>query len=245
MESSHSHNTGLAKFLHTYFEDPIPPRRADSSNPFYNAKNDHLKVRTAIDGFPVILMYRVPNSNTYINHGIYNFNIDKGNSNVFGYSKYEDGDCLSYEMANNNSGGAAGFNLDFSTPQGRIDAYSSLRLDFEIRYHPWEEDEIVDENGDTWIGLDDDEYLQLCDGVIDENGKYTSLGTKFNPLHGALIHMVQWVARTKNNPEIFRAEVSKHFNLSTLEDYYLMVKLLGMVDNLGKKHNDYYMERFK
>lgn len=208
MESSHAHNVGTAKFLENFFAAQLPPQQANPDNPYYNEDEDYKKVRNAIDGFPVVLIYQDLKGNN-IYKGIYNFNIDKGASQVFGYKEYPDGACYSYELANNESGGAAGFNCDSSTPAGR----TSIRTDFEIRFHTWEDDSLAD-----------DGFLDL-DKINPETGK---------GYHSALTNLIDWVYSCKNDPERFKSEVSKHFDVATLIDYYILTRTLGMVDNLGK-----------
>lgn len=230
MESSHCRNTGSAQYLQgtlnskgtervdTFFQNLLPPQKPTDDNPYYiedgKKKTDYLHVQATVSGFPCILIYTKPNGET-VYKGIYNFNIDKNCTNHFGFGKYNDGDTiksLSYEMANNESGGAGGFNMDASTAEG----IASIQRDFEIRYHPMEDDALN------------------SDGLLDINSDGTS---KYNQ---QLVDLVNWVYSTKVDidngeyPQRFHDEVEKHFDLATLIDYYIFTRVMCYVDNLGK-----------
>ena len=87
MESSHSHNTGMAKIVHNTYLEKVPPQHNDSN------------IRTTIDGFPIAMFYR-ENENAPLQYfGIYNFNNDKDDVNTFGYG--EGTEC--WEVCNNTS----------------------------------------------------------------------------------------------------------------------------------------------
>ncbi|MBP3928840.1 MAG: hypothetical protein J6D47_04615, partial [Peptostreptococcaceae bacterium] len=87
MESSHSHNTGMAKIVHNTYLEKVPPQLNDAN------------IRTTIDGFPIAMFYR-ENENAPLQYfGIYNFNNDKDDVNTFGYS--EETEC--WEVCNNTS----------------------------------------------------------------------------------------------------------------------------------------------
>ena len=87
MESSHSHNTGMAKIVHNTYLEKVPPQLNDAN------------IRTTIDGFPIAMFYR-ENENAPLQYfGIYNFNNDKDDVNTFGYT--EGAEC--WEVCNNTS----------------------------------------------------------------------------------------------------------------------------------------------
>lgn len=218
MESSHARNLGNATFLQSYMDRNLPPQMAVSANPYYNANNDYQHVQCTISGFPVVVSYRTLEGET-IYKGIYNFNMDKGCSEHFGFKAYNKNvdtskpsdmskvKCLSYEIGNNESGGAAGFNVDSSTLAG----VQSIRDDFELRYHPYEKD-----------------------GALDANEKLVINNDGSSQFHSHLVHLVDWVYATKNNPEMFNQQLSKHFDEDTLVKYYLYTRTLCLADNLGK-----------
>lgn len=106
MESSHMNNTGTAKFVNDMYDEPVPPQVDDPN------------IRTAIDGFPMLL---------YINDqlaGTYMFNIDKGSDKNFGFDE-DNPVCLSYECSANSDESAGAFNDD---------SMASICADFEVRF---------------------------------------------------------------------------------------------------------------
>lgn len=193
MDSSHSHNTGTAKFVNDYLPK-IPPQAENSPYDDPNEStvisyslddiktgdysqtvinngqkvNPKTKIRQAIDGFPCLVVYEYEKNGKLeiVPKGIYQFNIDKNASNIFGYEKYQN--CKSYEISNNSTTqdlGAAGFDINIlntSSDTYATDPLYTIKRDFEIRYHPNEElnEDNVDENinyiAETW-GLNNDE----------------------------------------------------------------------------------------
>lgn len=111
MESSHAHNTGLAKLFHDMYSDLTPPQ----------VGND--RIRTTIDGFPIAIYYRPTPKDDFEYFGVYNFNNDKESSNTFGFTE----GCESWEFGNNTSDRTKFLSDDFS------DAKAVL-TDFEARY---------------------------------------------------------------------------------------------------------------
>lgn len=111
MESSHAHNTGIAKILHTLYDDKVPPQVTDA------------RVRTTVDGFPIAMFYR-PTLDDYLEYfGVFNFNNDKGNNNTYGFTA----GCESWEYKNNTADRCLFKSRDFS------DSIAVLN-DLEARY---------------------------------------------------------------------------------------------------------------
>lgn len=90
MESSHSHNTGLAKIVNGLYPD-IPPKEKDN------------RVQAAITGFPIVVWHRASETAPLECLGVYNFNNDKDDVTTFGYTK-DYPNCESWEFKNNTSG---------------------------------------------------------------------------------------------------------------------------------------------
>lgn len=122
MESSHANNTGCAKIVNRYLYDELLPPQED---------ND--QVVRAIDGFPIKL---------YINGksmGVFNFNLDKGNEDSFGFNK-DNPECISYEISANTDSTAGAFNKWNGVPTPDVpDELAYLKKDFELRF-PDEDD---------------------------------------------------------------------------------------------------------
>lgn len=89
MESSHSHNTGLAKIVNTLY----PETPASEANE---------KVQAAITGFPIVVWYRETENSPLKCLGVYNFNNDKDDTTTFGYTA-DFPNCESWEFKNNTS----------------------------------------------------------------------------------------------------------------------------------------------
>ena len=87
-ESSGSHNTGIARLWNKLMYDcqvgsSFPLRTAAQVAAI--AANYKYDVRTAIDGFPIVVFHRVDENAQYNCLGQYNFNNDKSTESVFGF----------------------------------------------------------------------------------------------------------------------------------------------------------------
>ena len=85
------------------------------------------------------------------------------------------------------------------------DSWDSIKSEFKHRYNYRGDDVTVKEGNDTVLA----------------NGKHTEL-----------VELISWVKNCTNDE--FFADVSKHFSLPHLIDYYLVVYAFGMIDSLGK-----------
>ena len=179
IESSHANNTGLAKFVNScLYNTPVPPQ---VTNP---------KVRTTINGFPIQL---------YINDeliGVFNFNLDKGCTDSFGFTE-EFPNAISYEVkANSDTTVGAFFKWDSSKTSKTMEEYYAN--DFELRYALDEDNQGYDElhRVVSWVNDADDktfkneleeyfnkEYLikyflmVMMFGMVDNLGKNMMLST--------------------------------------------------------------------
>lgn len=111
MESSHAHNTGLARFINDLYTTKTP------------AQEENDKVRNTIDGFPIAIYYRATEDATPSYFGVYNFNNDKESPNVLGFTE----GCESWEFANNTSARCLFLSKDFANED-------DVLTDFEARY---------------------------------------------------------------------------------------------------------------
>lgn len=114
MESTHSRNTGLAKFVNECLYDEKNPAQLVTAN-----------VRNSVDGFPVLM---------YINdelQGVYNFNLDRYSTQSYGYTKDT---TLVYEVsANSDTTAGAFYKWSEDSGKSKLDYYKS---DFECLYPP-------------------------------------------------------------------------------------------------------------
>lgn len=114
MESTHSRNAGLAKFVNECLYDEKNPAQLKNPN-----------VRNSINGFPTLL---------YINdelQGVYNFNLDRYSTSSYGY---DSDTTLVYEVsANSDTTAGAFYKWSQSSGKSKLDYYKS---DFECLYPP-------------------------------------------------------------------------------------------------------------
>lgn len=89
MESSHSHNTGLAKIVNKLY--PTTP-----------AKEQNEQVQAAITGFPIVVWHKANETAEPECLGVYNFNNDKDDTTTWGYTE-DFPQCESWEFKNNTS----------------------------------------------------------------------------------------------------------------------------------------------
>ena len=115
MESTHSRNVGIAKFVNECLYDAKNPLQLQNS-----------KIRNSINGFPCLM---------YINdelQGVYNFNLDRYSTKSFGYTDEEK--ILVYEVSANSDTTAGAF-FEWSELSGK-DELSYYKSDFECLYPP-------------------------------------------------------------------------------------------------------------
>ena len=115
MESTHSRNCGIAKFVNACLYDEKNPAQISNEN-----------IRNSINGFPCVL---------YINdelQGIYNFNLDRYSTKSFGYTDPDK--CLVYEVSANSDTTAGAF-YKWTESSGK-DKLSYYKSDFECLYPP-------------------------------------------------------------------------------------------------------------
>lgn len=87
-EASSTHNTGLAKYADYILKNMgypylTPPQKAE-----YNKNNmnmNKVSTRTTVDGYPIAMFWRRTYNDEYEFLGKYNFNMDKGAEDVFGF----------------------------------------------------------------------------------------------------------------------------------------------------------------
>lgn len=136
MESSSTHNTGLANYVHY-----LNMNYDALHHPLYKLSDSY---RTTIFGFPILLFWEDAAGNVAF-QGKYNFNWDKGATDIFGFTydgdhpfvpgkTYEDvAEC--WELKNNQDGRATFSLMKFDqTVDGTGQTKLELISDFEPRY---------------------------------------------------------------------------------------------------------------
>lgn len=112
-ESSSTHNTGWSRLVQDICTDmnlKTPPQKSDD------------RVRTTIDGFPILMFHKATASSTPEFLGKYNFNNDKSTQETFGF----EGAAECWEVLNNTSDRVLFRSADFTG--------TSWLTDFEGRY---------------------------------------------------------------------------------------------------------------
>ena len=115
MESTHSRNVGIAKFVNECLYDSKNPMQLKDP-----------KIRNTVNGFPVLM---------YINdelQGVYNFNLDRYSTKSFGY--IDPDTCLVYEVSANSDTTAGAF-FKWNETSG-VDKLTYYKSDFECLYPP-------------------------------------------------------------------------------------------------------------
>lgn len=158
MDSSNANNTGLNKFIYSIM-------------PLYPPQKENPKTRGNTDGFPM---------KVYINgrdYGTYTWNIDRYAHHNYGFISYDaegmvvpDTNIISYEVAQNSTGGPASF---------ASDDWERVKVEFKSRYHK---------------GWPKDRYLT---DVTDENGNITQVLTAGQ--HEELLDVIKWVKNADDN----------------------------------------------
>ena len=88
VESSGAHNTGIARIMNAAMRDAQPGGEYRCRTRAQQAAVDAgyaYDVRTAIDGFPILMFYRLTENDPLVFIGKYNFNNDKSTESVFGF----------------------------------------------------------------------------------------------------------------------------------------------------------------
>lgn len=201
MESSSSHNTGLANLMDTmYSQHPMD---------FYDFDTDTDDYRTTVYGFPC-LVFHEKSTGEFEFIGKYNFNLDKSSNEYYGYENegeqkyitYEDGthpkicDIAESWEFRNNQGIWTSFKLpegvtSFSAPIDNSTGLQEFIQHFEYRYI-----------------TDTDEMDEIYDGKIGDNYTFHSVAEANNFLkekYENLEKLFMWVNSTDtekatNNP---------------------------------------------
>lgn len=197
-ESSGTHNTGMAKLINDMLVDRgilTPPQAEDG------------RVRTTVDGFPILVFHKETSESDATFLGKYNFNNDKSTQETFGFSgtaecwefKNNIGNRVLFEAVNGYAPGES-FRHDTKVVEGKD--YYLWNDDFEARYP------------------DDD----------DLNDRYAN-GEEFPE---SWMRFLDWVYSCKGDPAKFKSEAKDHLDVETFKAYVLITELFGMVDQRAK-----------
>lgn len=187
--------------------------------------------------------------------GTYMFNLDKEAHDNLGFiEKDSDGNLVypyaqSIEIATNFATSAGAFNSwtgenenpDTRVPYSNQVAYYQASMEARYQYE--------EETDDGYIAIDTNNgEIYLGQKYILTNGKYNPIsdtdalnyvGTLYRQVYNEDHVCYNTMARLlnfvdKSTDTIFKNYIHKHLNLSFAIDYYIMVMIMGMVDNFGK-----------
>ena len=225
MSSGHWQNTGLTKWinnnLYNYDENDEKSMNPAKWWAIQNGK-DPGDYRECIYGFPCRLILvndgtselnegqQEPTPGNTKDMGVFNFNLDKDCQNSLGFTIADFPNAISMEVTANSDTSAGAFmsRNDLSDEE----QLKYLKESFELRYP--DEDDVSSSWG--FLGME----------IEDENGEKT-----FDRSYG-LASLIDWVDNSSD--EEFVSEFEEHFHKDYTLRYYLLVIILGMVDNLGK-----------
>lgn len=131
-ESSGTHNTGIARLWNKVLIDAMIGEeylfRTEAQKTAFEVGYNY-DVRTTVDGFPILMFYRLTKNDPLVFIGKYNFNNDKSTESVFGFTgipNFDNSRMQCWELLNNGNSLAL-----FKTVENFDNAWSDA---FESRY---------------------------------------------------------------------------------------------------------------
>jgi hypothetical protein len=230
MDSSHRHNTVEAELTNDMYKAVglLPPQE------------DNKNVRMSIDGYICAIFHRETENDERTCLGAFNFNIDKGSNDAFGYnSDYPN--CESWEFCNNTSGRC--LFKEFWSPYYKLSDGNYVLVSlydetihtladetqyYKLQTKPTEPDEYITVEEYNTFPTD-----YLIDVASDFEARYPKK-YEDNPDYTALRRLVEWVASTENDINKFKAEIDQYMSVPHVLAYYVIATSLGMVDSMAK-----------
>ena len=207
MESSMSHNTGIARLWNDLLYNTQISYTNDEGTVVTDfalrtkaqkaalAVNHPYDVRTCVDGFPAVVFYRIGETGTPVFLGLYNFNTDKSDLGTFGWA--EEGEA------------------------GHIEGYDPSGTEC------WEflqEDGLCLMNNGTDIANWDNLWADYFEGRQPDGNEDTTNLKAF----------VEWVYSTKDDLAKWKAEKANHIDEWKMAAYYIYVMYYAAVDQITK-----------
>ena len=220
-ESSSAHNTGFMRLVHRVLESSGELTPAQQ----HVAGSYPYDVRTCIDGFPCLLLYRNTVNEQPLFLGKYNFNNDKSTESVFGFTGipgYHDASWVQSQFGGKNPTECWEF-LNNDYPMG-----SFLDDDFTA---------LGDDGKPNWLKVFESRFPDDAD----RNAQFEA---GMQPVY--LKALVQWVKSTNtaqaglSSTEInarklkFQNELANWFDVNYLCDYFMFTEIFGCVDQRVK-----------
>lgn len=222
-ESSSSHNTGMARLVHSTLlkANELTPAQKNVDRSSYE-----YDVRTTVDGEPCLLFYRASVQDTPKFLGKFNWNNDKSTEDVFGFKGipgYHDASWVQEKFGGKNPTECWEF-LNNDYPMGMF-----KDADFDAK----------DSDGNVnWLNVFEARFPD--DKAINAQYEEGTLKPKY------LEALVKWVKSTDTmesglsstekaaRQKKFRDELSDYFDVDYLCDYYMFTDLFACVDQRVK-----------
>ena len=222
-ESSSSHNTGMARLVHSTLmkANELTPAQKNVNRETYQ-----YDVRTTVDGEPCLLFYRGSINDTPIFLGKFNWNNDKSTEDVFGFKGipgYHDADWVNTKFGGTNP----------------TECWEFLNNDYPMGMFKDADFDAVDEDGNiNWLNVFEARFPD--DSTINSQYEAGTLKPKY------LQAVVKWINSTDttvsglsssqkaDRKKKFRDELKDYFDVNYLCDYYMFTDMFACVDQRVK-----------
>ena len=218
--SGHWQNTGLAKWINDHlYNYNVNDQKSMNPKKWFDLQNGGklTDTRETIDGYicrlilvndgetPLMEGQEEPEPGNTKDMGVFNFNNDKSNVKTMGFDSKNFPFCASFEVASNSDTSAGAFMAFDPTKHGVGEAAELAYYKESFELRYPDEDDVGPEFG--FLGMNGD----------------ANKGVR------------RWINfADKSTDEEFVANFEQYFNKQYTFRYYILVMVLGMVDNLGK-----------
>ena len=218
--SGHWQNTGLAKWINDHlYNYNVNDQKSMNPKKWFDLQNGGklTDTRETIDGYicrlilvndgetPLLEGQEEPEPGNTKDMGVFNFNNDKSNVKTMGFDSKNFPFCASFEVASNSDTSAGAFMAYDPTKHGVGEAAELAYYKESFELRYPDEDDVGPEFG--FLGMNGD----------------ANKGIR------------RWINfADKSTDEEFVANFEQYFNKQYTFRYYILVMVLGMVDNLGK-----------
>ena len=218
--SGHWQNTGLAKWINDHlYNYNVNDQKSMNPKKWFDLQNGGklTDTRETIDGYicrlilvndgetPLMEGQEEPEPGNTKDMGVFNFNNDKSNVKTMGFDSKNFPFCASFEVASNSDTSAGAFMAFDPTKHGVGEAAELAYYKESFELRYPDEDDVGPEFG--FLGMNGD----------------ANKGIR------------RWINfADKSTDEEFVANFEQYFNKQYTFRYYILVMVLGMVDNLGK-----------
>ncbi len=211
------------------------------------------EVRTAVDGFPIVMFYRLTHDSDLVFMGQYNFNNDKGSEELYGFEDIalsEDENDNPYDYVFDASEVECWEGLSNTNPIGLFKDNSKFYEEWSVTYESRYPDQ--DDNTYTLFNIKElNDWVQSTrheeDTVIDPSNTITidpSFARKINRyqygydpdnISDSFVYSGGTFPDTPENRQLkFQVEKWEHFDMWKVAGYYIFLMRYGAVDQFVK-----------